>query len=81
MTPGPEAFLEVSESDTGERHRYEHGKATLLEESDNQARYRSDWDIAKAKGDSTAAMQAERAPLRLLQEAVWHLDGPFVDAC
>ena len=72
ITPGPEAFLEVSESDTGERHRYEHSKATLLEEPDKQAQYRSDWEIAKAKGDSTAAMQAERALFRSQRRVIKH---------
>jgi translation initiation factor 2 beta subunit (eIF-2beta)/eIF-5 len=60
LTPGPEAFLESTEEETGERGRYTAAKNGIADDTAKKAQCRKDWNAAKAAGDSTAAMNAER---------------------
>ncbi|NUU38763.1 hypothetical protein [Pseudomonas sp. C2B4] len=60
LTPGPEAFLESTEGETGERGRYLHSKSAIAEDTANKAQHLIDWEVAKSRGDSDAMMRAER---------------------
>lgn len=60
LTPSPDAFLEFSDGATDERTRYLDAKAAVEDEKRLQEQYRKEWHGARARGDSTAAMQAER---------------------
>lgn len=60
LTPGPEAFLESTDGETGERARYDASKAAIADDTAKKAQCRKDWDVAKANGDSMQMMSAER---------------------
>ncbi|WP_411390425.1 hypothetical protein [Pseudomonas sp. MPB23] len=60
LTPGPEAFLESTDGETGELGRYTQSREAISDDTAKTAQCRRDWDAAKASGDSTAAMHAER---------------------
>ena len=60
LTPGPEAFLESTEGETGELGRYNQSKKAITDDEAKKIQCRRDWDAAKAAGDSTATMNAER---------------------
>jgi hypothetical protein len=60
LTPGPEAFLEEGDGGTGERHRYLESRNAIADDTDKKAQCKKQWFSARAAGDSTAAMHAER---------------------
>ncbi|OEC50651.1 hypothetical protein A9G05_24025 [Pseudomonas sp. ENNP23] len=60
LTPKPDSFLEFSDGATDERTRYKQAQAAIEDETAQQVRYRHEWERARSKGDSTAAMRAER---------------------
>ncbi|WP_062390303.1 hypothetical protein [Pseudomonas abietaniphila] len=72
LTPGPEAFLEDDDGGTGERHRYLESRNAIAEDTDKRAQCRQQWFAARAQGDSTAAMHAEREMFRAKQRIEKH---------
>lgn len=60
LTPGPEAFLESTQDPTAERSRYTQASAAIVDDTAQKTQSRKDWHTAKSRGDSTAAMNAER---------------------
>ena len=60
LTPGPEAFLEDADGGTGERNRYLESKAAIADDTAKKAQCNQQWFAAKAAGEHTAAMNAER---------------------
>lgn len=67
ITPGPDAFLDASDENSGERRRYLEAKDALAEEAQVQEGARKRWNESRSQGDSTAAMQAERELFRSQQ--------------
>lgn len=72
LTPVPEAFLESTESKTGERERYLEARAAIEDDAAKETQLRKDWFAAKAVDDSTAAMNAEREMFRAQQRIKTH---------
>lgn len=60
ITPGPDAFLDASDENSGERRRYLEAKDALAKEQQIQEDARTRWHESRSQGDSTAAMRAER---------------------